>query len=171
MGIQSADIPQVFDPTTGDVWRRDGPGEEAAPLGPEGSKLVGRGKGGELTPEELRAALFARYDRAREISRTIAEGHGFPVRYFWQPNRFSRRVIREEPHGDEAQEIAGRQNDILQRRLVPDDVVDLGDVLDDTPGPVYTDDVHHNEVGARVVGQAIYGHIEAQLRALQKEKG
>jgi hypothetical protein len=52
-----------------------------------------------------------------------------------------------------------------------EDVIDLTDALDDEPSPVFYDATHTNERGARVVAEAIYGHIEDDLRARPEGEG
>jgi hypothetical protein len=42
--------------------------------------------------------------------------------------------------------------------------VDLTRVLDDVDVPVYLDSSHTNELGARIIGQALYRRLEPQLR-------
>ena len=119
-----------------------------------------------MRPDSWIATDMARYERSRRISRATADRHGIAVRYFWQPNRFTRPLVAKEPHRDGASENRGRTDEQMLRNLVPPDVVDLGDVLDDHLEPTYTDDVHHNEAGARIIAAGIYARIEGDLEAL-----
>jgi len=45
-------------------------------------------------------------------------------------------------------------------------VTDLSDALDHSTGALYWDTVHTNEHGARVVAEALFGHLQPTLRRL-----
>ena len=108
----------------------------------------------------------ARYDRTREMSRSIAEQNDLPVRYFWQPSRYDRPLIPGEPHWSTWQENDMRRMMQVAADSLPSDVVNLREVLAGDTTPMFTDDVHHNEKGARIVAEAMFRELEPQLRAL-----
>ncbi|MCU1497029.1 MAG: hypothetical protein JWM47_982 [Acidimicrobiales bacterium] len=166
--LNTGDINQMFDPTLLDIWRSSERSEGAGPPAPQDAKLLGRHKGKALELEELAVTTVERYDRSRQLTETTARLHGIPVRYYWQPSRYSRPVVLEEPHFDADQEDRNRLALQIVVDHLPPDVVDLTDVLDELLDPTYTDDVHHNEQGARTVAEAIYADIDAELRALHE---
>ncbi|MCU1497027.1 MAG: hypothetical protein JWM47_980 [Acidimicrobiales bacterium] len=161
------DVKPMEDMTLMDVWSASGRSEGALPPGPSGSRLLGRPTGPRLDIRQLSQTTVARYQRARRLSRATAEAHHIPVRYYWQPSRVSRPVVLREPHDNARGEDRLRLSEQLTRSFLPDDVTDLTDVFDGTTEPLFTDDVHHNEKGARIVAEAIYADIETQLQALR----
>ena len=48
-------------------------------------------------------------------------------------------------------------------------VVDLSDVFDDSDEPIYYDNVHHNELGAKLIAGAMFDEIEDRLARLAEE--
>jgi lysophospholipase L1-like esterase len=108
--------------------------------------------------------IVERYDRSREVSRTAADAHGVPVRYIWQPTRYTRPLVESEPHNDGPSENYTRRSHALISHFLPDDVIDLSDALSGTDAPLFTDDVHHNELAARLVAEALYEQLEPDLR-------
>jgi lysophospholipase L1-like esterase len=58
----------------------------------------------------------------------------------------------------------------MHRDHLADDVIDLVDVFDDSTDPIFTDDVHHNELGARLVAEAIYANIADELHRIVRER-
>ncbi len=44
----------------------------------------------------------------------------------------------------------------------------MGDVLSDTPGVLYWDEVHHDELANRVIAEAMYPHLQAQFAELAR---
>ena len=157
--------PALADPIFANLWDRSGRSEGEDPAGPAGSEVSGPPEpryGGLLQTEEG----VRRYDRAREMSRATATATGVPVRYVWQPERYSRPFVGSEPHFDTGHENdARRGSQFAWERLAPD-VIDLHDALKGNSDPIYTDDVHHNEVGARLIAEALYDRIAPDLRRL-----
>jgi len=88
------------------------------------------------------------------------------VRYFWQPSRYDRPLIPGEPHWSTWQENDMRRMMQVAADSLPSDVVNLREVLAGDTTPMFTDDVHHNEKGARIVAEAMFRELEPQLRAL-----
>lgn len=154
----------IFDAFWDNTHRSDPP----PPEGPPGSRLRPQGDG--LEPVEAPTVRGKeRYDLTREMSSATAAQHGVPVRYFWQPDRYSRAFEPSEPHFDTASENDARLGNNALSAALMDDVVDLSDVLDGVRGPIFTDDVHHNERGARLIARAIFDHLEDDLRRLASE--
>ena len=60
---------------------------------------------------------------------------------------------------------ARRGSQFAWERLAPD-VIDLHDALKGNSDPIYTDDVHHNELGSRLIAEALFDRLEPDLRRL-----
>ncbi len=163
--IGSSDIPQLFDPTTIDLWNSSRFVKDEQPSPPQGAKLIGRARPA-AQPSKDAQTVVARYDRSRRTSEAVLRDAGIAGRYFWQPNRLTRPLVLDEPHGTGTQENDGRLLQQQIRAALPPDVVDLGDVLDGDLEPTYTDDVHHNERGARTIAEAMFVELEPELRRL-----
>lgn len=117
-----------------------------------------------MTPEEVGRLGVQIYERSRSLSKAVASELGITTWWFWQPVKSDHGRIPGEPI-QEAYEwgIEMRRG---ARAALPDDVVDLTDAFDDVPEPVFYDGVHHNELGARVLGEALFAHLEEDLRRL-----
>lgn len=168
--LGTGDINQMFDPTLLDIWRTAGRSAGPVPDPPPGGRLIGRAKGPGLELEALSKTTVERYDRARGLSRATAQLHEIPVRYFWQPNRYTRPLVLAESHPDASQENRNRLSQQVMADHLPSDVFNLTDVLDDVPGPLFTDDVHHNERASATIASAMYKAIRADLKAMSKER-
>jgi lysophospholipase L1-like esterase len=75
-------------------------------------------------------------------------------------------LIESEPHTDGTSENASRATEQHARTLLPDDVIDVVDALRGSAEPMFTDDVHHNEAGARLIAEAIYERIGDDLERM-----
>ena len=93
-----------------------------------------------------------RYDRSREISQHTAMRNDIPVRYVWQPSR------RTDP--------AASDRFLEASDHLADDVIDLTELFSHRADVSFTDDVHHDEHGARLVAESLFAELEPQLRAL-----
>jgi lysophospholipase L1-like esterase len=92
------------------------------------------------------ADLRETYLRMLDLAEFLAEEHGVRPAFFWQPVRL--------PDDSPYYELAAG---------LPAPVVDLTDALDDPPGEVYLDGGHTNELGARLVAEAMYPHLTDAL--------
>ena len=137
----------------------------AALDGPEGAS-VPKPKPFTFAAEEISKEIATRYERGRSMSRTMAAGYKVPIAWFWQPSIDSRPAVEGEPPP------AGREyaNDRYQAALkeVGKPVIDLTDVLDDVKRPLYWDQYHTNELGASIIGRAMYEHLERKIAAISK---
>lgn len=161
------DIEEPVEPLTEDIWRglRGDPLPEV-PAGPPGAQLVEPERVEPLDPEELGALAVRRYERSRKISADAAQANDVTIRWFWQPSRLSRPPVEGEPFSDKDNEQYLRDFYRGAESRVPDGVGDLTDVFDDVEAPLFSDEVHHNEVGARIVAEAIWATIEAEVDGL-----
>ena len=113
--------------------------------------------------EEARETV-RRYERARRSSLMTAAAYDVPVKYVWQPSRHTRQFEATEPHGDSVRENRSRLMAQIVRESLPDDVIDLSDALSDLDGPLFTDDVHHNERAARAIAEDLFEAVADELR-------
>ena len=170
--FSTGDIPEMYDPTMIDAWERAWLDQNRTPPdAPTGATLIGRPQGATLELVDDASVTVDRYNRARAISRATAEAHGVPVIYCWQPSRFSRPLVMAEPHSDTDNENRSRLSEQLKAGFLPDDVIDLTDSLRSNTDPLFTDDVHHNETGARLIAEAMYSQIAPQIQTFLAAQG
>jgi hypothetical protein len=108
---------------------------------------------------------IARYDRTREMSRDAAAIADTPVRWFWQPTRHA-HADWESP-AEEGTDAADPERAAAFARaadLLDDEVIDLTEVFAAVDQPLYANEVHHSERGARIVAEAIYRALRPDLR-------
>lgn len=89
----------------------------------------------------------ATYRRGRSLARAVARDHDLDAAFFWQP------VPEPQP--------ADRE---LARAMTPESI-DLTDVFAGVGSPVFLDEIHTNELGARLVAEAMWVELEPHLRA------
>ncbi len=154
-----------FDPLLEQFWDGvvDARGDDV-PDAPPGGRLVPTSTVAPRTPAEVGELAARRYELARRASESTVGS--IPTHWFWQPTTASRPEVDGEPQHDDGGRNA-RATSQAARRTLPDGVVDLSDVLDGIREPLFSDDVHHNEVAARVVAGAIFDTIRADLERLQ----
>lgn len=101
--------------------------------------------GSEATPQEQADAALGIYRRAMGLVQDLAARNGdTPVRFFWQA----------QAQGWPAQVL----------RDLPEDVTDLSGVFDEVEEPLYIDAVHTNELGGRLVAEALWSELSHDLR-------
>ena len=86
------------------------------------------------------------YRRSMALLAHVADGHDADTAVFWQPTT-------PWPPYDE----------LTDRVASVDGGVDLTRALDDPPQPVYIDGIHTNELGARLVAEAMWPTLRARL--------
>jgi lysophospholipase L1-like esterase len=111
--------------------------------GPDDGSSSGAGR----SPEELADAALGIYERARLAAAEVAEEAGAGARFFWQPRR------------------DGWPADVTAR-LDPE-VVDLSAAFDGQAEDRYIDHVHTDEVGARVLAEAMWDEVAEDVEALR----
>lgn len=118
-------------------------------------------------------ALIGNYERGIELARALGEHYGIPVAHAWQPDLFNTPAL--EPGEEQVVDDLGldefRYEAVarISRSTVtqlPDGVIDLTDAFAGETGPVLTDQAHTNELGARLVAEALYPHLAPALAAL-----
>lgn len=124
----------------------------------------------QLGPKDLARRAVADYERSRLVSRAVSLATGTETLWLWQPTRVSRLPVDGEPSTDQDQFLVDEYG--TARDLVADDVVDLTDVLDSNRDPIFYDDIHTNERGARLVADGIFRNLRPLLdRANAKADG
>lgn len=98
-------------------------------------------------PEAVQRAMRS-YGRSNQIARDLAEQEGTTMRVFFQP-----------------QKTLGTRIALAQKYL-PDGVIDLSGSLDGDGQDTYIDVVHTNERGSRLVAEAMYPHLAADIERL-----
>lgn len=133
--------------------------------------------GDESAQMELRTSLSAtQYGRGVRVGRRLAGAYDTAVMHFWQPVA-STALNHDTDHG--LYDRMGHSPDGIQaheahyrriRDLSGVDPIDLSDALDGLDRPVFFDFNHTNELGARIVAQAMYEHLAPQLRELAADR-
>lgn len=95
------------------------------------------------TAVDQTAAALDVYRRSQDAVLDLADRYDLPVRFFWQPMR--------QPWAPE----------ILEG--LPARTTDLSSALDDVDEPVWIDEGHTNEVGARLVATDLWAALRADL--------
>ena len=126
-----------------------------------------------MTDVQLGTLTGERFLRSRLMSAASARAYDVAAAWFWQPSRVSRPFVAGEYGDDSAADEHSRQTYAAATEAATSDgsVTDLSDVLDPYRQPLFTDDVHHNEEAARIIADAMYDLLEAQLRAIAETKG
>jgi lysophospholipase L1-like esterase len=97
------------------------------------------------------------YRRGRALVLDVAAAHGVPVAMFWQPERDGRD---ERSPGRRAAALAGAPT------------IDLSGALDEVdPDDVYIDGAHTNELGARIVAEHLWVHVQPTVACLADAVG
>lgn len=118
-------------------------------------------------------ALLGVYERGIELAGALGDRYGVPVAHFWQPDLFNTTAL--EPGERQVVEDLGLDDfryDAIARisrstvHSLPDGVLDLSQAFVGETGPVLTDQAHTNELGARLVAEAMYPHLGPALAAL-----
>lgn len=159
------------DPLLEEVWnwvKESGPPAPPTPLGATLSTI----EAPQLTPEATGRLAMERYERTLKMSDDIASANDTVIRWFWQPSLFSRPPIDGEPHGAGGNYM--REKRSMWRSAVehlPDHVDNLDDVFDGHVGAIFSDDVHHNEEGARLIAAAMLDALRSDLERLAQADG
>lgn len=119
-------------------------------------------EGEPVTREQALDRAVVQYRSAAEDTLTLARARGRPTFLFLQPTL----ATRDRPvEGEQATTAETKAEAEAFRRARPDGVIDLTAVFDPIRSPVYIDEGHTNERGARVVAGEIFRNIEPALRS------
>lgn len=110
------------------------------------------------------------YGQGVELARTLADRYDFEVVHYWQPTMYTKdrlvdgeQELLEPLHLDEFRFDAFVDLSAATAAALPAGVVDLADALDGRQEPILNDQVHTNELGARLVAEAIYADLVPRL--------
>jgi lysophospholipase L1-like esterase len=121
------------------------------------------------TAAQAGAMLAQRYEDSRETSKILTAAHHLPVVYFWQAALVNRQAAYlEMPQDNEA--YGAERSKVAVARL-GSDVHNLTHLFDGVRRPVFITQTHTNELGARMVAQAIYRQVRPQIEALAGRTG
>jgi hypothetical protein len=120
----------------------------------------------DVDPEAVVDAADDLLRRGRDLASGVAESYGVDVQFWFQPTLYTKPPVPGEV--EVLERVAVRTPDWVPvtqavRDRLPGDVVDLADVLDDNPDPLFWDAVHTNEVGARLIAEAAWPRVRAAL--------
>lgn len=158
---------EPLDPMTADLAEQLQEEAGKAPAPPPESKVTQKEVAPTNDPVVIGDLAGRRYEQARKMSKATAAAYDIPVRYFWQPNRFTRPENPEENRADPGSELRNRIMHEKAATWIGSDVTDLRDVFDDVDRPLYTDDAHHNEYGAHLVAEAMFASLQPELEQLE----
>lgn len=140
------------------------------PPTPKGAEVVSPGAAKPSTPEEVGRTSVARYERSRQISADIATARHLPMMWAWQPSRLSRPAVAGEPNDGDGEDDARRITAAAEADL-PAGVVDLSRTFDGVDKPLFSDDVHHNELGAQLMAAALWRELVERYPAVIRADG
>jgi hypothetical protein len=123
----------------------------------------------EHRPQDRGRAAGSIYARGVQIARRLADSYGFRSEFFFQPTIFTKRLVAGEKPllgASDAKPRPWRRAIDVARTRVGSPVTDLSDALNGVQAPLMYDDVHTNELGAKVMARALYAKLGPQLRKL-----
>ncbi|MDX6643822.1 MAG: hypothetical protein QOD76_1784 [Solirubrobacteraceae bacterium] len=142
---------------------------------PESTPGVNPVSGNEVyRPQDRGRDAASIYARGVQITKRLADSYGFRSGFFFQPSMFTKRLLpAERPLIRESSAKFGpwRRAIDVTRADVGAPVVDLSGALNRAKSPLMYDDVHTNELGARVMAQALYARLRPQLLELSRSAG
>jgi hypothetical protein len=122
--------------------------------------------------EDVAQAVVDVYAQGIRLAEDVSRSE-FPVLHFWQPDLFVKdELVEGEIELLDALRLDDRRFDGMRRMAeatrarLPEGVVDLADAYDGVDVPVLSDQVHTNELGARLVAEAIYESLGPELARL-----
>lgn len=125
---------------------------------------------GSLLDQVVDTALD-RYSADADLARRIAESIDRTAVVVFQPLLAAAPVEAGRPDA-----LAPGERGVFEqlvdraRERLPRGTIDLSDVFDDDPKPVFRDLFHTDEVGAAVVADALFEHLLPRLRSVQLER-
>jgi len=130
------------------------------------------------TERDARVERYAAVpDQALADVEALADQYGFQLVRFWQPvaqaakwdPKETKTLDRLDIELDEVPERR-REYHLLRDQIGPPDAIDISDVLDEQPEPVYLDWCHTNEVASEMVGRAMYDHLGPMIEREAQER-
>lgn len=147
------------------------PGSQVlAPLPPlRGSRVAWRSPRApihRITIDSVVRSVLAAHERSMARAERLARDHGVRLIWFWQPSAFTTSsTVPGSLTGLGYSEATWRSMAALHRstaNALPPSTVDLTDALRGR-ADVFVDPVHTNELGAAVVGRALWRHLQPEI--------
>lgn len=136
------------------------------------SRVVPRDEPARPEAQRFVSDIVGTYGQGVELSRALAQFYGFDVMHFWQPDIFTKQPLDpgETPLLEPLALDRFRFESMVAlskrvRAQLPDGVEDISAALNTTKGPVLTDIVHTNEVGAAAVARSMFDIARPRLEA------
>jgi lysophospholipase L1-like esterase len=120
----------------------------------------------EHRPQDRGRDAASIYARGVQVASRLAGSYGFRSGFFFQPTIFTKRLVPgEEPIVGQSGAKPGpwRHAIDVARSRVGQPVTDLSTALNGTKAPLMYDDVHTNELGAKLMAQALYARLRPSL--------
>ena len=158
--------PGAIDPGSVDAETDKAASAAPIPAKPSTADLAPVATERRLTPTQIGRLADEVYRHSREKSLAIARTRGIRARYFWQASRYDRPIVPPEQRNDTP---IGRDTAEMYRSAaagLPDGVVNLRSMFDDVDAPIFIDEVHTNELGSRLVAEAMFREIRGDLDRL-----
>lgn len=153
---------QAIDRVFEDYWREVQGQSPSEARRPPGASFDPPAPLGELSPAEQGELAAERYARVVQMSRDVGVGRSIPVRWFWQPTRWT-HPDAAPPEADDGIDQDRQERYLVATANLPPDVVDLSDALDRADPDVFADEVVLNEEGAALVAAAMYRTLRTDL--------
>jgi len=120
----------------------------------------------DVDPDAVTAAASDLLRRGQDLATGVAEAYGVETQFWFQPTLYTKEPVPGEV--EVLERVAVRTPDWVPvtqavRDLLPAEVVDLADVFDDHPDPLFWDAVHTNETGTRLIAEAAWPGLRSAL--------
>lgn len=120
----------------------------------------------DVDPDAVTDAASDLLRRGRDLASGVAAAYGVEAQFWFQPTLYTKEPVPGEV--EVLERVAVRTPDWVPvtqavRDRLPADVVDLADVFDDHPDPLFWDAVHTNETGARLIAEAAWPALRSAL--------
>ena len=139
----------------------------------QGDRVFATGPGEPVpTPDaaDVRRSVLAAYETSREASLRLGREAGVTVVHAWQPSALTTPGTDPLLEGlgyDPATVATLRRLHTSMAASLPPSIVDMSRALEDRPD-VFTDQVHTDEEGARLVASDLYDHIRPALEGFDR---
>lgn len=130
-------------------------------------------------PEDYMPRLEKWYFGNARLAQKLGSGYGARVFSFLQPHYATKKPDPRELAPElltkhywkrkGANEVVTATSQLLRNHL-PEYMIDLSSALDNPKAPIMTDPVHHSELGAQMVAEQIFKHVEPVLRTALRDK-
>ena len=157
------------DPITKALLDRELRGGKAPPPAPPGVRVVTPKPAAKLDPEGIGRLAVTRLTKELPMGVDVAELHHVTPFVFWEPMRLARPLAPGEPTTPNDADLKAMIEAAIAD--LPPGVINLSHAFDDNDKPLFFDDLHTNELGARLAAEAIYEHLAPTIATLAQQRG